>query len=359
MASWTLDRAYTGDAANYLSMAFDTSGYPHFVTVGTGGTAAYYVYWDGAAWQNESVDTLTVGVMYPVLLLDSGDVPHIVYSQSTTARTKYVNRVGGTWSAVETIDNTYGYTGQTSAVIDSSDDIHVAYYASLTIYKDLRYVVGSSGSWAAEAVDTTGDVGVCPSIALASDGTVHIAYCQGDGSQYLKHAYGTAGAFTVEIADSTTTGILGTSIALDSGGYPHIGYFYTDTVMYVKETAAGWQTPTTVVSSNAGGHQRVALDYADRPYIVYDLTDGTLRFASYTGTWATEVVDDTAGEHVGHYPRIHLDNSTGYVYIGHHDFTNKDIKYAYAYVFVPICQPLMKRATTVPYSRQWHPRMKY
>ena len=30
-----------------------------------------------------------------------------------------------------------------------------------------------------------------------------------------------------------------------------------------------------------------------------------------------------------------------------------------AVTFAQTSQPLMKRATTVPYSRQWHPRWKY
>jgi hypothetical protein len=69
------------------------------------------------------------------LALDSGDVPHISYSDWSPNGLKYATWNGSSW-VLQTVDAT-GFMRYGSLALDSNDTPHISYYAAFG--EDLKY----------------------------------------------------------------------------------------------------------------------------------------------------------------------------------------------------------------------------
>ena len=115
------------------------------------------------------------------IAIDSNDDIHIIFSKHEwdEDNLSYYNNIGGVWTNYS-IDNSIfidPYNGNTtvkSLAIDQFDNIHIAVVDSQT--DSLMYITNSSGNWVSNLVTNSVDVGYQPSLFLDSNEEPHIAY---------------------------------------------------------------------------------------------------------------------------------------------------------------------------------------
>ena len=151
-------------------LALDSQGHPHLAY---GGDYLYYAYYDGTNWHTETVDDSPGAGWYASLALDSHDLPHIAYYDSTNENLKYAYFDGTTWH-IETVDSQRSVGYYASLALDSHDLPHIAYLD--WTHADLKYAYFDGTNWHTETVDSQGYVGEYASLTLDSHDLPHIAY---------------------------------------------------------------------------------------------------------------------------------------------------------------------------------------
>ncbi len=121
-----------------FSMALDASAHPHLAYCRLDGSHCVelrHAWWDGAQWQSESVDAAGDVGYYPSLALDGEDRPHISYHDDDNDALKYAYYDGSAWQ-IETLEG--GNVGwYTSLSLDGDGHPHIAHYD--VSMGDLRY----------------------------------------------------------------------------------------------------------------------------------------------------------------------------------------------------------------------------
>jgi hypothetical protein len=190
------------------------------------------------------------------------------------------------------------------------------------------------------------DVGRYNDLAIDGSGDLHMAFstwrCMMWGSSGnciswdpsdLPYVYLYDGQFELSIIGYSAEHV---SVALDDDGAPHLSYHngYFETLKYARPGFPGAYTVDE--SASVGTYSSIAVDSRGAyplPHIAYrDFTNDDLKYAYATGPdfyhlqWHTEPVD-TAGN-VGRYASIVLDGD-GHPHIAYYDDGNQDLKYAY------------------------------
>ena len=202
------------------------------------------------------------GVAYgitPDIVVDSNDVPHIVYSVRTGTTTQrklyYTNRIGGTWSEKEDMLGQEEYMIFPRIAIDSSDDIHVIYHGVPTTYKKC-YVKRTSGVWGAEYVLDT--ISAFPNIwshdiAIDSNDYIHTVFASRRGRTvyYRKYTDSWQPQVALFTTDNYDVDQFGTKIAIDGNDDAHIvwsghneagTYPLKHNIRYIKQVSGVWQS---------------------------------------------------------------------------------------------------------------------
>jgi hypothetical protein len=91
-----------------------------------------YTWWDGAAWQYQTVDSFGEVGLHPSMVLDSSGNPHISYYDITNQELKYAYWNGSSWIAT-TLD-----TNPEVGMYSSIDLLEV----NNVIYKSIAYYDG-------------------------------------------------------------------------------------------------------------------------------------------------------------------------------------------------------------------------
>ena len=192
----------------------------------------------GSNWSQVSVDTPGSVGSQSSIAIDSNDAIHISYSDVTNGRLKYATCSSGctaedNWSKVR-VDTASNVGSWNSIAIDSNDVVHISYHD--TTNGDLKYATCSSSctspsqnNWDKVYVDSVGDVGEYSSIAIDSNDVVHISY-HDTTNPNLKYATCSSSCTTannwnnVSVDETGDVGRYG-SIAIDSNDGVHISYY--------------------------------------------------------------------------------------------------------------------------------------
>ncbi|KKL86502.1 hypothetical protein LCGC14_1944100, partial [marine sediment metagenome] len=141
----------------------------------TDGIRAAYSDDDGATWTIEvPLAGVNVGEVMS-LVLDSSDVPMIIYidEDSSPKAIRYLDRSGGSWNSPELV---YEFSGDPQihfAAIDSGNAIHIAFADGHTV----KYITGSTGSWSgASTIHTDGDFPSVCAIAVTLDDDILVMF---------------------------------------------------------------------------------------------------------------------------------------------------------------------------------------
>ncbi|MBN1771140.1 MAG: hypothetical protein JXB32_07770 [Deltaproteobacteria bacterium] len=209
--AWNVESLATGlyDGSSYsygsLEIAVDPAGRPHVAYMAFAARELRYTRWDGTAWVradgtagHDVVDTDVFTYNARHFLALRGDVPHLVYRQSTNL--KYYRWTSTGWVG-EVALGLYPPTGQPNPgggpalTLDAGGRPHVAHHDH-HIYR-LHYARFDGAAWLNEELTGTPTmVGEYKSIALDRLGRPHIAcqlgYTRWDGSAWV-NADGTPG----------------------------------------------------------------------------------------------------------------------------------------------------------------------
>ncbi len=284
-ASWHMeevDAPHLFGQFHERSMAISPDGTVH---IAYGGDHLYHAWYDGNAWNYETVDpSPQTGEDISLSIGTSGKV-HIIYSGDDFL--KYASNVSGVW-VIEEVDNCISF--DLSLALDSNDTAHISYSDYTETEDDLKYATNASGSWIIETVETV-DItpGYCISLSLDSNGKAHISYSTRDG--LIKYATNISGAWTTEVIVDSDFGWCETSIAVDSNDKVHISYSDIN-LKYATNLSGLWTTE--VVGSNKVSYPSLALDANNKAHISYfDATTYDLKYATNTsGTWSTVRVSE-------------------------------------------------------------------
>jgi hypothetical protein len=336
--TWTFQ---TADAAKMFSeltsrsISTDTAGRPHIVY---GQDHLYHAYYDGSAWQVETVDAATQVGKFAAVAISAGNTLHISYYDALNGNLKYATNRTGAW-AVSIVDRT-GDVGQySSIVLGSAGKVHISYYDATNQY--LKCASGSveGAVWHNEQVDTEGNVGQYSAIAVAAaTGAVHIGYYDATNGDLKHAAKATAtSAWVKTMVDPGGNVGLYPSIAVAAAtGAVHIGYYDATNgdLKHAANTGGAWTLEPVDTGGNVGQYSSLAVDGAGMLHIsYYDSTNGALKYATNTpnkpGVWEIDQTLDSGGN-VGLFSSLALSvNTSGnpVVHISYIDSTNHRLKY--------------------------------
>lgn len=237
----------------------------------------------GKTWTSEEAVAAATRNRYSVvLMIDSDDVPHIIYSfDAVNDEIRYVNRSGGSWSAPETVHTAVGALSIIRACIDQNNDIHVI-FREVIAGEDLHYYQRLNGTWQSrEVVDADGfphdivaDSGdrVYAVFNDAVDGLYYLRIRQTDGTWDARETI-SANNTSLLTRDAASIAIDGDDdlhVAFIEEGYaPDIGY---KQVRYRKREGGTWQTNLQVEVPAEGEDMFepiLILDTDDDAYVVY------------------------------------------------------------------------------------------
>jgi hypothetical protein len=310
------------------SLVLDSAGHPH---IAYGQDHLYYAWYDGSAWQRQTVDAAWGVGGHASIQLDGDGNPHISYYDATSGDLKWAHWTGSAW-AIVTVDSG-GDVGQyTSVALDDGDNPHISYYDETN--RELKHAWYNGSTWLSETVDTLPGVGEYSSLALEPTApyTLHIAYYDDVGDD-LKHAWLDGSTWLSETVDAGGDVGKYASLALDGDGYPRISYLDdggNDDLKYARWTGSQWVS-VTVDTGWVCGHTSLRLEPtgAYTPHITYYGGSYEVLSVYWTGIgWMSSIVDDYLGVYGGHTSLVLEPTAPYTAHVSYFDETTGDLKYA-------------------------------
>ena len=234
------------------------------------------------------------------IAVDSNEKVHISYIDLTNGKLKYKTNASGEW-ITWTIGSASDYA--TSIAIDASGKCHIVYDDN----GDLKYATNAASAGGLttliEAKAWSGMFG-SHDIALDSNGNPHISFFRGSG--LLKYATRDSGVFTTSVVmssanDSGNLPAYSSSIGVDSNNKIHISFYddaVPDSIKYVNNVSGPWAATTiSTIGFAAGWSTSLAVDSNDKIHVSYYewKSDDLIYATNASGTWRTEIVDDSSG----------------------------------------------------------------
>ena len=340
-SSWNIQTVeYWGDNGTGNSIALDSLGRVHISYLEFDYLARIYylkyAFWDGNAWQRQSLAQNGDLPGKTSLVLDSNDRPHICYTYSRLgypAVLGYAKWNGSNW---ESLAVDYGASGSLS--LDNYDRPHISYSYPYSVIinnvrvsrSDLKYAYWNGQNWQTQTIEYGGRIGEENSLALDSQMRPHIAYRDfGVESGHLKYAAWNGLAWQIQIVDNQGDAGKNPSLALDSVDRPCITYAGGDySLKYASHNGATWQIQTVEASvAQYFLPNSLALDQDDCPHISYQNNGlSLLKYAVWDGSgWRIEIVDSS--NKPGSYNSLALDSGNR-PHISYYEVINGDLKYA-------------------------------
>ncbi len=228
---------------DWVSLRLDSKGYPHMAyndkyEIGPDEyTSVRYCYKGSTGWHVEEIaepnpNITSVGEYGVSLVLDSLDLPHIIYSMADDT----INTVGyaykdtsGVWHKefCEPYEPYHGWAHYPNVEIDSGGRLVVGYgFGSYDI--DLKWGYRDSSGWHCEYVDTVGSPGYDVGMTLKDKKWPYIANTVLESYNWLTLTWQDSLGWHKEGVDSiSSTAVMNLSsngVVIDRFGYIHISY---------------------------------------------------------------------------------------------------------------------------------------
>ena len=328
--SWTIRTNLDPGARQFwktsTSLAVDQFSTPHIAYRDDNAGALKYVYFDGAAWQPEVVDTPS-GEYSAIALGAAG--PHILYTRALAAPTlRHARRaVNKTW-VLETLEEGAKAGEINSLALDSAGHPHIAYTKWFSSSKSfLRYAFHDGVAWQFTTVDSVGNVGQNPSLALTKTGEPCIAYSD-QTNWRIKYASRSGGVWQTQVVSPDPNYADYPSLAIDGDDTPHIAYIGFGPVLRYAVRIGGMWAAEVVGGTSHPAYPSLALNAAGEPHIsYYESYAGDLGYATrISSAWQVTTIESTGD--VGGWNAVKVD-SAGRPHIAYQNQTNCDLKYAY------------------------------
>ncbi|MCP4229756.1 MAG: T9SS type A sorting domain-containing protein [bacterium] len=256
-SSWQIETVDSeGAVGGQASIALDSGDNPHISYFDWTNEQLKYARWDGSQWQIEAVDANgeLVGA-WSQIAIDSLNRPHISYidyiewekgEKGDQGELRYAKKEGGTWQ-IEFVDDTDSFATYSVIVLDSGDNPHISYIGESNLgennHHDLKYARRDGSGWQIETVRESGTLGYLHiSIAIDSNDYPHISYYD-DTSDDLAYARWDGGEWQFETVATEYYSGWFNDIALDSNDSPHISYRHSITWYTGAELRYAWYGP--------------------------------------------------------------------------------------------------------------------
>ena len=262
-------------------------------------------------------DSITNG-QYADIKYDTKGNLHLAYYDDVARDLKYAVRdTHGSWSPIQTIDNTFEAGVDASMAIADNGTIGIAYSSSNV--GDLKYAFFDGTNWTTQTVDARGSTGHYPSLAFSrSNGPAITYYDLTHHDLRMAISANTDSGWTLSTLDSGTVGTKDvgrySSLALDPTRTTSSKWAvsYDDDsagkIMYAVQGSIGGGVQknaytffTIADTTQAGGYTSLNFDSQNRPAIsFYDSGITGVRFTQSTGStltgvvFATTIVNQTA-----------------------------------------------------------------
>ncbi|MFC2149263.1 PEP-CTERM sorting domain-containing protein [Candidatus Auribacterota bacterium] len=254
----------------------------------------YYVAYNvgsGGSWNSEQIFSSS-NIVNDISMYMDGETPYIVFKQNTggyAGMLKYKD--GVSW---ETTTFNSGYMNNSTVIVDDSDKVHIAYRKNDT--SELRYACYDtvSTSWISvnEVIDSGSGMGQYVSIGVIGSDPVIAYYTGNTGTAELKYRTKSGSSWNDAevVASAGDTDGQYCTLAIDSADRPYIVYVSTGVtgtgLSWAIKDGGSWDVQT-VVDVEPGFTDMVLVN--DKPRIVY--SSGGSKYIEYNGTtWSTPEV---------------------------------------------------------------------
>ncbi|MGH2541929.1 MAG: hypothetical protein ACRDIB_03980, partial [Ardenticatenaceae bacterium] len=320
-----------------ISLALDGSGNTHLSYEEA--SDLKYGFWDGAAWQTETVDNSGI-VFASSLALDAADNPHMSYTvclaePCSHVHVRYAHRDGSGWQS-EVVGGSIpiflGLSASSPLALDAQGRPHIGFINEDDLSLELTHAYWDGNEWRFQVADTSPYGGFqTVSLDLDSSGNPHVFYAELDESTgtYFNYARWDGLSWQIETLDvsgnTDYAAISDVAMALDGEDDLHASYqepAFND-LRYLT-WAPNWQTRTLPEDGMA---QSPAIDVETTiPYLgYYDLTGGQVKLANWDDAWELDPLDFVANP----VSDLAVDAGTANEHVSFYDADNQRLIYAY------------------------------
>lgn len=366
-----------------LSLALDSNNYPHIAYTKDSDTELAFAQWNGASWQIQTILSAPLQSNFASnlsLAFDSEDNAHISYAYDENdmdVSLRYIHWDGAQWQN-ETLDNS-GATGYNNDIaLDANDQVHISYYKAR--HGDLRYLHWGP-NWQIRTVPEFGQIDAVD--IQVQNGRPHLSY-HNSTSTLLNATQWQSGWMAHPVINHVNS-VPETSMAFTSNRQ-HLSYYDPDNqrLMYGRWNGTEWllrvidnegdngrynqlvplnnsdiwigiaywdatnrqiklavydilnntveihpNTLQPTLTANSGALSATALADGDVGVTYWDDGNQALRFAvwdSGSGTW---LVDEMVANAAGQLNALKMDGITGYPVTAYYNNLNDSIVLAY------------------------------
>ncbi len=200
--TWTIERVIAPHQFEQMgnrSLALDAAGQPH---IAYGGNFLYHAWYDGTAWQVETVDNSGSVGLYTSMAIGADGHLHISYYDERNGLLKHAYQDGTSWQ-IETVGITGGTNNWTSLALDAAGLPRITYADGSN--RALEYARYDGTTWQNETVLTIAPEGweTHNSLALDAEGHAPITQARVAGPVHLPT--GVSGLYMTTLDPYTAT----------------------------------------------------------------------------------------------------------------------------------------------------------